>query len=222
MGLDMCLERFPRYKDYGPKNIRAFEEYLEWKGNKDAKSTTLKEWCGYDEELLPKRGKDRTFLKQFVTTKYWDWDEEHRYPHERIYEQVCYWRKANAVHKWFVDRVQGGEDDCEYHDEVTKELLEELVEICKEILENAVLVKGKIQNGWRFENGKEVPIMEDGLYVANPEVCEDLPTQNGFFFGGTGYDEYYINDIRYTYEKLTKVLEETDFENQMLYYCSSW
>lgn len=184
MGLDMYLERFPRYKDYGPMNIRAFEEYIEWKGKPDAKSTTLKEWCGYDEELLPKRGKDRTYLKQFL--------------------------------------FQGGEDDCEYHDEVTKEVLEELVETCKKILENAVLVKGKIQNGWRFENGKEVPIMVDGLYVANPEVCEDLPTQDGFFFGSTGYDEYYINDIRYTYEKLTKVLEETDFENQMLYYCSSW
>lgn len=29
---------------------------------------------------------------------------------------VLYWRKANAIHGWFVRNVQGGEDDCnEYH-----------------------------------------------------------------------------------------------------------
>ncbi len=29
-----------------------------------------------------------------------------------IVEEVGYWRKANQVHKWFVDNVQDGEDDC--------------------------------------------------------------------------------------------------------------
>ena len=29
---------------------------------------------------------------------------------------AAYWRKVNAVHKWFVDNVQNGEDDCgEYY-----------------------------------------------------------------------------------------------------------
>ena len=33
-----------------------------------------------------------------------------------IIESVGYWRKANHIHKWFVDNVQNGEDDCkEYH-----------------------------------------------------------------------------------------------------------
>ena len=27
-------------------------------------------------------------------------------------EEVAYWRKANAIHKWFVENVQGGVDDC--------------------------------------------------------------------------------------------------------------
>ena len=26
--------------------------------------------------------------------------------------EAIYWRKANAIHKWFVDNVQKGEDDC--------------------------------------------------------------------------------------------------------------
>ena len=31
---------------------------------------------------------------------------------ETITEKIGYWRKANAIHGWFVDNVQGGEDDC--------------------------------------------------------------------------------------------------------------
>ena len=26
---------------------------------------------------------------------------------------AAYWRKANAIHKWFVDNVQDGEDNCQ-------------------------------------------------------------------------------------------------------------
>lgn len=44
-----------------------------------------------------------------------------------------YWRKANAVHKWFVDNVQDGEDDCRSQD-VYEPQLEELRSLCKQIL----------------------------------------------------------------------------------------
>ena len=48
---------------------------------------------------------------------------------------VGYWRKANAIHNWFVNRVQGGEDDCgEYY--VSREDLRLLKETCKQILED--------------------------------------------------------------------------------------
>ena len=29
-----------------------------------------------------------------------------------IIEEAGYWRKANAIHKWFVDNIQDGVDDC--------------------------------------------------------------------------------------------------------------
>lgn len=29
-----------------------------------------------------------------------------------IMEDAGYWRKANAIHRWFVDNVQHGDDDC--------------------------------------------------------------------------------------------------------------
>ena len=49
--------------------------------------------------------------------------------------EVAYWRKVNQIHKWFVDNVQAGEDDCrEYY--VSDEQLKELIAICKKVLEN--------------------------------------------------------------------------------------
>lgn len=49
--------------------------------------------------------------------------------------QAMYWRKANAIHGWFVDNVQDGVDDCSPHT-VLIEDLEELVKTCKEVLDD--------------------------------------------------------------------------------------
>jgi len=49
-----------------------------------------------------------------------------------IEEEVGYWRKQNQIHRWFVENVQGGVDDCgEYS--VSKSELETLRNICKEV-----------------------------------------------------------------------------------------
>ena len=54
----------------------------------------------------------------------------------RVKEVVCeamYWRKANAIHYWFVQNVQDGSDDCrEYY--VPRKKLEALVGVCVEVL----------------------------------------------------------------------------------------
>lgn len=46
---------------------------------------------------------------------------------------AMYWRKANAIHNWFVNNVQDGEDECQEH-YVSKEQLVELSTICKQAL----------------------------------------------------------------------------------------
>ena len=191
-----------------PEDIDAVDGFIEWENNPDASKYTLKEWCGVDEKSLPPK-KDVDYLRQFMTTKYWAWDTRHEYPNKMIHKQVAYWRKANAIHKWFVDNIQSGEDDCCYHREVTEQDLEKLIEICKEILDTAVLTDDKNT--------------QDGKYFINVEVCKKLlPSESGFFFGSTDYDQWYIRDIEETYRVLKKVLEETDFETQMLFYVSSW
>lgn len=222
MGLDMYLNRYPRYKHYSPKDIDTFDSHFDYLTEPMAKRYTFEEWCGCKEEDLPAE-KDRPYLQQFITTKYGSWDNDHKYPHNQIHENVAYWRKANHIHKWFVDNIQDGEDDCGYHREVTERDLRRLLDICKVILDNVVLKEGKVKNGYRFQNGKEIPIFEDGKVVLNPDLCSALlPTDDGFFFGSTDYDHWYVEDIKYTYETLAKVLEETDFETEMLFYRSSW
>jgi hypothetical protein len=49
--------------------------------------------------------------------------------------EAMYWRKANAIHGWFVENVQDGTDDCREY-EVTTEKLTALVDACKQALEH--------------------------------------------------------------------------------------
>jgi hypothetical protein len=49
--------------------------------------------------------------------------------------QVAYWRKANAIHKYFVDQCAGGKDECQ-DTYVEREQLQDLLNRCKTILED--------------------------------------------------------------------------------------
>lgn len=221
MGLDMDLKRAPRYKNTTMKQISAMEGYFGWKDNKDAQKYTLKQWCGVDKKDLPSPDV-MDYYKQFYNTKYYYWDEDKTYANNYIAEYVGYWRKANAIHKWFVDNVQDGEDDCGYY-EVSKEDLEELLSICKAIKDKCVLVKTPIVSGREHRNGEEIITYQDWEVIDNPAIAQEyLPTQSGFFFGSTDYDKWYMQDIDTTIKILTDVLETTDFDNQMIVYTSSW
>ena len=59
-----------------------------------------------------------------------------------IISEVIYWRKANAIHNWLVENVQGGVDDCGTHS-VSIEQLKELTEVCK----NEIKTEGKTDKG---------------------------------------------------------------------------
>ena len=103
--------------------------------------------------------------------------------------EVGYWRKANAIHQWFVKNVQDGEDDCKTY-WVPQEKLRELQNVCNQVL-------------------------------ADPTLAPSLlPTQGGFFFGDTQYDEWYLENLEITLQNIQKALSLSD-EWQM-YYHSSW
>jgi hypothetical protein len=46
--------------------------------------------------------------------------------------EAIYWRKANAIHQWFINNVQKGVDDCgEYT--VTRQALDCLMQVCGKV-----------------------------------------------------------------------------------------
>jgi hypothetical protein len=103
------------------------------------------------------------------------------------------WRKANAIHRWFVINIQKGQDDCQEYN-VTREQLEALQVKCAEVLR----------------------------YKGRESVAEiHLPTQDGFFFGSTEYDSRYYDNVQTTMEGITKILKHPK-QNRRITYSSSW
>ena len=138
-----------------------------------------------------------------------------------ITEDVMYWRKANAIHNWFVQNVQGGEDNCrEYY--VAREDLEKLLDVCTKVVLASKLIKGKIKNGQTSKDGKLVDNMVDGEYIEDATVARELlPSAEGFFFGSAEYDQYYLRDIVETKKFLEEELRDTNSRADY-HYNSSW
>jgi len=110
---------------------------------------------------------------------------------EYVELEVMRWRKANAIHQWFVDNTQEGFDNCRPHGVSMEELKKLLDLVCK--------------------------VLDD-----HSKAEDLLPTQSGFFFGGTEYDKWYFKDLKYTKEKLTKITTDKSYEGLEFVYCASW
>jgi len=98
-----------------------------------------------------------------------------------------YWRKANHIHNYFVNVIGNGEDDCTPIP-CDIEQLEKLMDCCLEIRTNESV-----------------------------DPAEELPTAEGFFFGGTDYDEHYYKDIEDTLQIIQICMDlgdGIDFEYQ--------
>lgn len=105
--------------------------------------------------------------------------------------EVAYWRKANAIHAWFVDNCQNGTDDCgEYH--VSRDELQELANVCDAVLEDP------------------------------KKASELLAPRGGFFFGSVEADEFYLEDVRFTSQRIKELLADPMWNRWDFYYQSSW
>lgn len=121
MGLDMYLYKMKKHGKANMNDALAVDHWLslvEYKKEHPEYKKGMMEWCGMK--------KPSTSVIKFYQ--------------DQPPIEVAYWRKANQVHRWFVENVQNGEDDCGYYP-VTKEQLIELRDLCRDVLENRDLAE---------------------------------------------------------------------------------
>lgn len=98
---------------------------------------------------------------------------------EYVTEEVCYWRKANQIHAWFVNHVQDGVDNCGNY-EVSVDNLRELVSDCKKVIECPELAEDILPTRTGFFFGStdyDEYYFEDLKYTVETleEALKDLP-----------------------------------------------
>ena len=145
----------------------------------------------------------------------YDWRQERGYEYEvagqpnfhRSHGIALYLRKQNAIHRWFVENVQGGADNCERH-AVEVADLERLRDACERVLGSTRLVPGKVL-AYIDINGEH---HDDGMVLEDDSVAREvLPTQEGFFFGDTDYDQYYWEGLVETRDTIDQILARIEW-----------
>lgn len=166
--------------------------------------------------------------------------EETAYVVQGTYE-VAYWRKANQIRQWFVNHIDefNESDNGEYY-EVTEELLNKLITDCKAVLfsHDKVIIDDKVKDkmdkvrtlseqgvdGEKDGAKETLERMERkyGLTGVSVRPEDILPTSSGFFFGSTEYDEWYYQDLENTIKMCQEVIDETDWNTEVVIYTESW
>jgi len=107
--------------------------------------------------------------------------------------EAMYWRKANAIHNWFVNNVQDGVDNCaEYY--VSPDQLTELRDICKSVLEDP-------------EKAMQLLPPKAGFFFGSTDIDE--------------YFIQDLTDTVERFDYLLE-LPDVKEHNINFYYCSSW
>ena len=113
---------------------------------------------------------------------------------KHVVSDFGYFRKANQIHGFIVDKY-GQEEDINCKDiYLQNEDIMELYNICKELL--------TIKDSKKFEE----------------RAKELLPCSEGFFFGSQDYDEYYREDL----QRYVDMVDKMDLENpeiDYIYHC---
>lgn len=219
----MYMYRQERISDYNLKTLLQAENYFEYERMCDEikqKPTTkriqnfINNWR-LDEDDLKINAEIIDDLRQYIRFNITDYGFKYltlSASDNNDNPKLMYWRKANAIHNWFVENVQNGIDDCGYY-EVSINQIYDLMDCCRKIL----TIIPKLET---------ILDSEEYNYVFPTKAVETaqevLPTTSGFFFGDTNYNYFYFKEILDTYNELKKLAEDFDSEKYFYYYHSSW
>ena len=130
------------------------------------------------------------------------WVDQAGYSGISIVYPIAYWRKANAIHNWFVQNVQDDRDECQ-KSYVSPQNLRDLRHACLNVL--------------AVQHRPEKVVMDTAIEWG-------LAPKGGFFFGSLEYDEWYFQDLRYTVETINRLENKGVFDNAWtdIEYQASW
>ena len=133
---------------------------------------------------------------------------------------VGYWRKANAIHGWFVNNLADGEDKCQ-RIRVSAEDLITLRDSCNRALSSRDGVVAPARSVEEYvSHALATTVLE--AEVGESEYSDLEPTE-GFFFGSTEKDEWYYDSLEYTRDLIDELLVATNGgEIYEFYYQASW
>lgn len=183
MGLDMYLVKAKRVLPECSKNevllMELANHWISYIENEE--DCTFEEYCGASNDILEEVGgldavknaaelvkPNLVTLGEFIIeTK----KGKKLVPFRTIWNDIGYWRKANHIHKWFVDCVQDGEDDCEKY-EVTKSNLLDLKAVCEEVLS----LKGKDEEGLKkfFQQQADFSLVAQNMMSITSQTLKKL------------------------------------------------
>jgi hypothetical protein len=150
--------------------------------------------------------------------------------------EVGYWRKANAIHGWFVRECGNNVDECQEIPVSMIKLLE-LQALCLTALikrdqdptpfedtespksSRAVPVEGEDIGEWlakQMQMETTIATMEKQF----EDTSDPLRPVAGFFFGGTEKDQYYYSDLAETAQIIAEAVKE--YPNGEFVYQASW
>lgn len=114
-------------------------------------------------------------------------------PHAYIDINVAYWRKANAIHGWFMSNLAPDQpDECQRLIATVEQLIQ-LRDLCTQVLADHSLAQ------------------------------EELPTTSGFFFGSGEYNDGYFDDLMQTHDQLDDIIKDAldqDYPPTFIYQAS--
>ena len=206
MGLDIYFHRVKRKFEGDPTNSNDFNNFTD-QVDEDARTTLRKQFDKFLEPLREAWENSKTndywkciyneryfhFVEQIrpYIAKNYDWkiqpftegilelpalEEVIKKEVNEHYEQYdAYFRKVNFLFAYFQNKDKMVD---EYYAFVDKDDVDDIIDRCEQILAAK----------------KDKSLLDEGQTIED-FAASLLPTQSGFFFGGTDYDEYYFWDV---------------------------
>jgi hypothetical protein len=137
--------------------------------------------------------------------------------------EVMTWRKANHIHGWFERKLKGLDNQTQHA--IAYDALEDLLMDCIRVKDSLIAGGTQLKDtviAEGFENNKYYKKVEPRPHFKNIKVAlELLPPTPGFFFGNYDIDEWYLQHIEETIDKLSTVLS-TKEKGEKFYYHAWW